>query len=147
MKNENKGKIHSWHIVIIVIAGLFSFGKFGFKLYQEYVVEPKQNKTDQNNLMNFAYQLQQLRYKNMDQSLKNINENISNDSRTAEEDFYVESFVRNGNDIVITTVSKLPLDEQYLNEIKTNFDQVKNDAIQENLPDFCEQGSFFSPVS
>ncbi|TDX19827.1 hypothetical protein EDF88_0008 [Buttiauxella sp. BIGb0552] len=141
MEGKKESKVSAWHIIVTVLVALIAFGKMGSRLYQEQVVEPRQQEESKNSLMVQVLKMAQARYDHMDMILKDLNKEISGVDK-AEDGNYIESIVRVEDDIVLTTVMTKPLEPKDLKEISEAPDKVKRETLAETLPSVCEKGFF-----
>ncbi|GKX54273.1 hypothetical protein SOASR030_03850 [Leminorella grimontii] len=142
MEGKKGGKLASWHVALTVVVALIAFGKLGARLYQEHVVEPRQREEARNSGMNLVYQMMQARYDYVDSVLERVNKKVSGEDK-AKEGSYIESIVRNGEDIVLTSVQMEPMEQEELEHIKADFEKVKKSTLEETLPDACNKEGFF----
>ncbi|MGB7801596.1 hypothetical protein [Buttiauxella sp.] len=145
MEGKNESKFSTWHIVITVVVALLAFGKMGTRLYQEQVVEPKQQEESKNSVMVQVLKMAQARYDHIDMILKDANKKISGVDK-ADDGNYIESILRVDDDIVLTTVLTAPLDPKELKAISEDPDKVKRETFEETLPSACNKGDFFRTI-
>lgn len=142
MDGKKKSKVSTWHIIVTVLVALIAFGKMGTRLYQEQVVEPRQQEESKNSVMVQVLKMAQARYDHIDMILKDVNKKISGVDK-AEDGHYIESIVRVDDDIIFTMVLTKPLEPKDLKEISEEPDKVKREAFENTLPSVCEKENFF----